>query len=334
MGKFSILLCDSDEIYVKRLATGLQKFFREQVFVQLTTDISILEQCRDVQLLLTSKLPSICEIGQAENCKVVFLHEGQEEIVHKESIYKYQSITQIGKELMKYMPRSKAATMGANAGSNQKWYGVLSPVRHKSMIPFGITLAQQLSVGKRTLVLIFMEFSGIGSWLGVSTDAGAEDWLLDLRHAAGESFLQLPFAKVHQLPAVDVLHVTSTPMVLYELTEEDVHRLIQRIQCCDQYDAVVWISGNMLRGMKELLQTSGQVFCIEDRDGYSRCCQQEFIQFFQKLGHKEEQLKRISLPVLHGMEPGEHLLLQWKNSVIGEEVRNYLKGDVENGTFD
>ena len=337
MGKFSILICDPDEVYVKRLAAGLQRQLKEKAIINTTDHCSgeSLSCEGEVHLLLSSEVPEFQWRMQHENCTFIWLDGGDEDGQKMtERIYKYQSVSQIGRELVKYMPaqRSRGKRLGVSSG--QRWYGVVSPARHESMIPFSVALAQQLNEERQTLVLLFMEFSGVGSLLGLSQNTGMEEFLLGLRQQEKDHFEQVPLPEVHQLPGLDLLNVTDNPIILYELVEADVEKLIERIQCCGQYEAVVWVAGNMLQGIESLVQVSERVFSIEKGDSYSRCCQDEFSCFFEKLNVDQQVLCPVMLPVLQGIEPGQHLLLQWKLSPIGAIAKECLKGVKEHGSVD
>ncbi len=330
MGKFSILLCDSDEVYMKRLAAGLNKLFKEKASVSTITEEDSANCVEHAQLVLTSGGEQFLQRCYGENCTFLHLHEGdsiEDPDRYKESIYKYQSVSRIGRALTKYIPNQQSWCGVDAVGSRQKWYGVISPSHHRSMIPFGISLAQRLSVRKRTLVLIFMEFSGISTLLGLEQCGGIEDFVLALRKAQKEELAEIPLPEVNTLPGIDLLNVTDTPMVLYELTEGDMDNLFQRIRKDQQYDEVVWIAGNMVRGIVELFQESEKVFGILGEDAYSTCCEKEFTAFYKKIGVENGRLCWFTLPDLSDMDAGEHLLLQWSESAIGAAVKRLLQED-------
>lgn len=355
MGKFSILLCDSDEVYAKRLATGLQKQFRESVSVKMCTDvIDRGGQAMDADLLLSSKMPQeswrqihpqcICvlldegegkEPELTEDCALQtrLLQEAQMSNVWQGSIFKYQSVSRIARLLQSFLPAATVPSAGTGIGFQQLWYGVISPIRHESVIPFACTLTSLLGEEKRVLLVVLMEFSGIVPLLELEAGQEMEKLLLRLRQK--ERLERIPFPRVHVLPDFDLLHGPDNPMILYELDEQDVTRLLEHIQNNRKYDAVVWVAGNMIRGIGELFHRSEKVFSIEKTDAYSLCCQREFSGFFEKLLQEgADKPVSVRLPVYAGEQTGEHLLWQWKHSGIGEVVRRHLKGESVNGTMD
>lgn len=350
MGNFSILLCDSDETYVKRLAAGLQRQLKDRAMIR--TCISYkneTEQMQNVNLLVSTQAPERAWCNQHRNCICILLDEGYEHdfdktpenevqegttFVWTDRIFKYQSISHMVKALAKYLPALRGANAMAGAMEGQTWYGVISPVRHKSMIPFAFSLASQLSDKGRTLVIVFMEFSGIIPLLGIKRSVGSEDFLLALRRQQPEDGMQISLPEVGTIEGVDFMNVTENPMILYEITQEDLRNVIRRIEGCTQYKYVVWVTGNMVQGIVELFSISKKIFSVEEPDAYSRCCQQEFMDFYAKTKADEGKVKSVSLPVLQGTETGEHLLIQWKRSSIGEVARSVLEGEISCGTVD
>ncbi|MBQ8662574.1 MAG: hypothetical protein IJ471_01825 [Eubacterium sp.] len=355
MGKFSILLCDSDEVYAKRLATGLQKQFRESVSVKMCTDVVDREgQAMGANLLLSSKLPRESWRQAHPDCICVLLEEGEgkapevgteyapsPELLQEDrladvwqgSIFKYQSVSRIARLLQNFLPTAATPGTGTGVGFQQLWYGVLSPVRHESTIPFACTLAGLLGEEKRVLLVVLMEFSGVVPLLELEAGQEMETLLLRLRQK--ERLERIPFPMVHVLPDFDLLHGPDNPMVLYELNEQDVTRLLEHIQRNRKYDAVVWVAGNMIRGIGELFSRSEKVFSLEKTDAYSMCCQREFDNFFKKL--LQEGVDRpvsVRLPAYAGEQTGEHLLWQWKHSGIGQVIKRHLKGESVDGTMD
>lgn len=343
MGKFSILLCDSDEVYIKRLAAGLQRQLKDRALIHVITADGQMPDLAEVHLLLVGESAGSFMTNHPKGKQIVLLEEGPEADPDGEgkrtdgfsdSIYKYQSLTKICQALQRYIPAANVSAGTQRTGHRQLWYGVCSPVRHKSVIPFAVSLAQQLSIRKRTLLLLFMEFSGVVSWLGLEQNPGTEAFLLSMRKKPVTEHPKIPLPELYQLPGVDLLNVTDNPMILYELTEKDMGNLIGRIGCCEQYEAVVWVAGNIMRGCMELIGRSEKLFCIEENDSHSRCCQQEFYRFFEKTGADRLVLKRLTLPYLQGMEAGGHLVMQWRESPIGEAAGMQLKGEIDHGGND
>lgn len=355
MGKFSILLCDSDEVYAKRLATGLQRQFRELVSVRTCSDLARMEPGTEADLLVGNQNPEEDFLKLHPQCVCLWLDEGSgleksmekagglntsdgyeqntEPQIWQGSVFKYQSVSKMAKVLKQYFPHSVRGGTVAGTGIRQLWYGVVSPVRHPSILPFACTLAGELGREKRVLLMVFMEFSGICQLLEISESTGMESFLFRLRQR--EQISEIPFPQVSILPGFDLLCGPDNPMVLYELNDQDVNRLMERIQFCQEYDAVVWVGGNMLQGIGELFHRSEHIFAIGKGDRYSRCCQREFEMFFDKLQQGDtESLINVRLPEVFGTQTGEHLLWQWEHSAVGDEVRRVLKGEETDGSMD
>lgn len=340
MGKFSILICDSDACYSRRLAAGLRRIFQDKALIRTAEAYcpQLLRKDTMVQFVLAAEGPEQ-EYLSEKSCIWIRLDEETDvsESV-RNRIYKYRAVSWIARELMRYLPESCRTADRADAEA-VKWYGVLSPVRHEALLPFAFSMARALEAGCQTLVLLLMEFAGAERLLGRSVSCGQDEFLLQLRQKAqnerGEqASVQMMEPEILRFPGFDLLNLTMNPMILHELTEEDLQRIRKWICANGQYQRVVWAAGNVLQGVPELLQDSEQVYVLEKADGASRCCQWEFDTFLDKLQVEPERISRLRLPVPAWTEPGEHLLLQWEQSVIGETVCRCLKGGDADGASD
>ena len=335
MGKYSILLCDSDAVYAKRLAAGLKGKFREQIQIRTSSHLSESEiEHSDVHLILGNQIPDGVWQKQHPECVCLRLTEpdvqAAESIACQEMIFKYQSVSAIARALASYLPVQQANGCSTGQGQKQLWYGVVSPTRHSSMIPFACTLAAKLGEGKRVLLLVLMEFSGISSLLDIDDGCGMESFLFRLRKR--ESVEQVAFPTVCVLENFALLNGPKNPKVLYELNETDIFRLIERIHNENRYDCIVWVGGNMMRGIEHLFSGSKQVFSLEKKDVYSHCCQREFEAFFAMQQEQGQTITTVCPGEVHCEQKGLHLLWQWKNSALGDLVERLLKGEEEHGT--
>lgn len=335
MGKFSILLFDSDAVYAKRLAAGLKRKFRDQIQIRTSSHLSENEiENLDVNLILGNQIPDGVWQKQHPGCICLRLTEPDvqvpESIACQEMLFKYQSVTAIARALASYLPVQQANGCSTGQGQKQQWYGVVSPIRHSSMIPFACTLAAKLGEEKKVLFLVLMEFSGITSLLGIDEGCGMEQFLFRLRKR--EAVEQVAFPAVCGLENFDLLNGPKNPMVLYELNETDILRLIERIHKEARYDCVVWVGGNMMRGIEHLFSGSKQVFSLDKKDVYSNCCQREFEAFFTMQQEHGQTITTVCPREVHCEQKGLHLLWQWKNSALGDLVERLLKGEKEHGT--
>ena len=99
------------------------------------------------------------------------------------------------------------------------------------------------------------------------------------------------------------------------------------------YDVVVWIAGQALRGMRQLLERSSRVFVPETADAYSICRQQAMEHYCRKLPGNlwEEKVRSIFFPDCEKSECGEHLLWLWRQSTIGQKAEACIKESEADG---
>ncbi len=339
MGTFSILLCDSDKVYANRLAAGLQRQFQKTISVRTVSDFAEVGESVEADVVLGNRLPDSDWRQDHPNCTYIWLDEGagagskvlKDEGVWQTCVFKYQSVSKIASALQGYLPTRPIQRLSVMKEQRQRWFGVVSPDRHASTIPFACSLASQLGKNQRVLLLDFMEFSGMLSLLEIDSHPGIESFLLRLHQ--NDSLEEIPFPLSYGIKDFDLLHGPDNPMVLYELNEMDIGRLIEYIQVNTRYDNIVWVGGNMIPGIDNLFDTSKRIFCVSGEDRYSICCRQEFEVFFKKVQQGDKEvLSLVKLPVLGGMYTGEHLLWQWNHSVIGDTVKRFVKEEISDGT--
>ena len=83
-----------------------------------------------------------------------------------------------------------------------------------------------------------------------------------------DEFQQITMPEVLVFSDFELLKEPENPEVLCELEPEDLQKLIRYLDG-SAYDAVVWIAGQALRGMRQLLERSSRGVCAGNR----RCIQ-------------------------------------------------------------
>ena len=138
---------------------------------------------------------------------------------------------------------------------------------------FSCSMAGILGEHRKVLLLVLTQFSGIGQLLGKEQGCDTEGFFLQLRRAQVDEFQQITMPEVLVFSDFELLKEPENPEVLCELEPEDLQKLIRYLDG-SVYDVVVWIAGQALRGMRQLLERSSRVFVPETADAYSICRQQ------------------------------------------------------------
>lgn len=336
MGNISIILFDSDEVYIRRLAAALKDYLNEGV--------SVFVFSKENQLLSSKNTWKgaviFCGIKTKFNLhdffpdSVICWLQGEENVDDEDEwdriIFKYQSVRKIAGEIY------KMAGIGGGYRrkplNTQKWYGVISPCHHGNAGAFAAAAAQIISEHSRVLLVIAAEFSGMRELLELPEMSALEQLILDLR--AEDPMSEITESCFHvRIGNFSVLCFPDNPIMLCELTSEDVTRFETYLREDLEADVVIWYMDHLFGYGLHILNRCNKIFCLEKNDICSRCIQREFETYLSRActDHADslsDLLEKIVLPETVWQEKGEHLLQQWKNSSFGEEIRQRI-GDID-----
>lgn len=316
MENIFVILYDSDEIYVRKLAVMLQNFMDPGVFIRtvIQKDGERPGDCVSVRLVRGTE-------------------ETKDAVLWEEDIYKYQPVTGIAGRIRSRFPAQERKRNFVRKAERQLWYGVVSPCRHESAAAFMCTFAAALGEKKKVLAVLFTQFCGLSGLLELEPGCDVEGFYLELRRCSEDEAGKVDLPEFSALPGFDLMPEPNNPAVLYELGREDILRLTQRL-LCSEYEAVVWMAEGAFCGMECLLRISRHVFLAEKSDTASMCRQQEFEAFVRKMADSgwDEKVRRLHLPVFAQMECGEHLLWQWRESALRAEAEKWMEEDAEYGS--
>ena len=331
MGRLSFVLFDPDAGYIHRLAAGLKNYLPAGTSIYVFSDEARMLACEDD----FQDAVFCCGSGMEISLKESFPHsslyylQGEEENGRDQEwdkvIFKYQSVRKIAAQIAGFS--DMRGIRSVTAEREQVWYGVFSPCHHENAQAFAITLAQILGNRTPALLILFAEFTGIGELFDIPQTAAMEQLVLRLRKNTDREEWDRGY--VFKLGEASVLCLPENPSVLYELTDSDIKNLEYFIREETGARAVVWFLGSLFRFGMDIMKNCQKVFCLEKRDVISRCLLREFYEFVRKgYGDTEKDMpERLELPELSFTEKGDHLLWQWKNSVMGEEIYKRIGED-------
>ena len=179
-------------------------------------------------------------------------------------------------------------------------------------------MAQILSEKGKTLVLNLSGCSGMVTLLDHETEEDLSDLILALRNRTVmhlEPYLN-PAGKF------DYIACSSNPMDLFECSRKDMEEIKRVVAGCDNYQYIVVLIGDLFSACDVFLTGEAEVFCISDNSLFSQCREKEFATFWRQITDK--QYRTVSATELYGTQKGEHLLLEWQHTSLGNTVRNYV----------
>lgn len=337
MGNISVILFDSDEIYMRRLAAALKDYLKESVSVFVFSGENQLIESRDIMkgaVIFCGKRTTM-NLRQFFPDSMICWMQGEEDAEDEGEwdrvIFKYQSVRKIAGELCKMT--------GVLYGQKQKrrheqiWYGVISPCHHGNTAALAAAAAQIIAEQSRVLLIVAAEFTGMKELLELPEMTDLEQLILYLREEEPAEEIKKENFTV-RIGNFSILCFPDNPVMLCELTSEDLLHMENYIKENLEADIVIWYMDSLFGYGLEIISRCTKVFCLEKNDICSRCIQQEFENYLSRAyvnrsSSLENLLEKIILPEIIWQEKGEHLLQQWKNSVFGAEIRKRMKDEDE-----
>lgn len=336
MSALLLILYDAEETYAKSLAAGLKYYLQGQAGIRLVKNREELISSSDFTedtVLLSGDL-SLFELKKLNSdLKFCYLASEEYETVSDNEVrwdyylYKYQSVQAIARAVIsRFGPQNRVYQRKSD--EMEEWYGIVSAAHHEMMIPYSLAMASILAEQKKVMWVGLAEFCGISGLLGLEHMYDTGDLFGRLR--AGFATEDEQRQSVIWVENLGILEPPENPMILYELQENDLLSLTRYIRGYRQVDAVVWLVGNLFPGSVWLLNQCRRIFSLEKGDVCSRCLNQEFRTFLERLNQQEVvSYETVTAPSLLSMEPGLHLLQQWANSSMGGEIRKRFGKEYE-----
>lgn len=162
MGKKSFAICDSNEVYARKLYDYFFVKESESYELFLFTSRDELENFaskRHIEIVLISD-QLIGSKEEMSNVDHVIRLKSEEANLSTSEIYKYKSGESILKEVMYYCAQKASEPGRRECGRPLRIIGVYSPVKRCFQTSFSITLGQILAQRGKTIYLNFESFSG------------------------------------------------------------------------------------------------------------------------------------------------------------------------------
>lgn len=269
---------------------------------------------------------------------VVRLSEGRLEVRKMEerkeegpafSVYKYQSVNGIIREVMANYcqePEKEALVM---LGRRAQVLGVYSPLGRCMKTSLALSLGQQLAREGRTLFISFDEFSGLSRLLA---DIGMQD-LSDALYffRQGEFDVMRLRSMVYTLNNMDYVQPVQYPEDLEQVGGEDAALLLEKLAAECGYDYVVVDVSRNFRNLSPILEQCDVVYMPVREDTASVARLEEFDHYLQVTGreHLRKKLYRLRLPRMGNLFRRETYLEQLLWGELGDFARQLLAGGKE-----
>ncbi len=257
------------------------------------------------------------------NCYIL-QEKGKE--INLPSIYKYQSSNAILKELISLYADSKNV-VEISGKKKAEVIGIYSPVGRSGQTTFALFLGKLLAQKKRTLYINLEPFSGLASYLSVSTKNNLSDLLYYLNYEE-EKFVYKLANMVEYFGNLEFIPPTESFLDLHTITIKEWEKLIKIIQTKTEYEYLILDLSECINGLFGLLRMCNRIYSLVKED---RMAQNKVVQYEKllKLLEYEDVLgkeKRILTPEFKAM----HIIPEeLAYSQVGGYVKKIWKEDFD-----
>ncbi|MCD7981901.1 MAG: hypothetical protein LUF32_06255 [Clostridiales bacterium] len=315
----AIVLGGFEPVYMQKLAICLGSRLNGEIQVGITEDPKdeLLEDRSTIWVGSEQFIESVRGERAAPSC--IVLTEEEDSI----GICRYQSCEKLYQKIMFRYREMHGAEVHPITAGRQEWIVMTTDDSSSDLLAFSMTCAQILGDRKGVLYLNLSECSGMEELFLLEQGTDLTDLTVALRRK--EDVCLEAYAR--QLEQVDYIMPPANPMILHELREPEIRRLIQTVRNHREYDCVVTALGTGCCGCELFFQAAARIFHLNGGGGLSEYSGREWLRFIRLcLGSKETPIEQIQVPRILTDQGGIHLIHEWKEGSPGRLARNYLEG--------
>lgn len=287
-----------------------------------------------IELLLISGRAMCREVRELDIGKIIILSEGVHppDLDQYPSVYKYQSSSDVLREVMKYYGTEKktASDTFPVLKKNTEILGVYSPLGRCLKTSFALTLGQILAKNKAVLYLNLEEFSGFEELLGKGFAHTLSDLLYYVRQD-NQNLLHKMNSMVQTINNLDYIPPVQMPADIRGITWQDWERLWQMIMHDSSYEVVVLDIGCGIDENFQLLDLCKRIYMPVLADTVSQCKIAQFENLVRIWDFPQilEKTVKISPPFHMISAPSASCIEQMVWSELGDYVRELLRKETE-----
>lgn len=335
MKKNIFAVCDLEADYAYNFMDYLNQKKNIPFEIQAFTNVeSLLAYGKEkhIELLLISGKAMCQEVRELDIGKLVILSEG----VHSPgldqypSVYKYQSSSDVVREVMAYYGEEKAVfpVQFPVLKKTTEILGVYSPLGRCLKTSFALTLGQVLARERAVLYLNLEEYAGFEELMGKSFQYNLSDLLYYVRQENQNLTLKMN-SMIQTVNNLDYIPPVQAPSDILGISWEDWERLLSEIILHSSYEVVVLDIGHGIEETFQLLDQCKTIYMPVLSDIMSACKIAQFENLLRVWDYPQVLAKtvKVKLPFHAGAACAEKYAEQLLWSELGDYVRGMLRKD-------
>lgn len=283
-----------------------------------------------IELLLISDKAMRKEIRELGIGKIIILSEGVHppELDQYSSVYKYQSSSNVIREVMAYYGEEKALNpvVFPVLKKTMEIIGVYSPLGRCLKTSFALALGQILAKDKAVLYLNLEEYSGFEELFGKKFPTNLSDLFYYVRQG-NENLIHRMNGMIQTVNNLDFVPPVRTPSDIRTVCWEDWERLLQEITLHSSYEVLVLDIGSGIDENFQLLDLCEKIYMPVLKDAVSVCKMTQFENLL-RIWNKDkilEKIEKLHLPFYMDSISSESYVEQLVWGELGDYIRKLLR---------
>lgn len=301
-----ILICDSEEIYVKRLAEALLLKREVSAGVRICSSLEMMEKMLEIGniqvLLISEEIPYEARKRAFDGKRIVLTRQHCLDLGEDEKeLRKYQSVDRLSTEIMRAFQENLLSVPCAGKG-NGRILGVYSPVHRIGKTTFALKLGKTLSQREDVLYLNLESYAGMGGYF-------KDDEVQDLSHLLyyakqEQDDISVRIASVvRRMGSLDYIPPMKVWTDLKTVRAEEWQSLLRRLSAQSIYDTVILDIGDAVEDIFNVLGLCDRILMPYADDAYARAKMAQYQYMVNVL--RQQELERKTIYVDMGKTMGQ-----------------------------
>lgn len=316
---------DEDEQYAYRFMNYVNDKHLMPYDVVIFTQKALLEEYMKetrVELLL---LPAAMDEKEFKGNAGNIIRVSEENCVDKDSVYKYQSIDVLVKEIMCKIGGKNQRDALTGVSLNARVYGVYSPVGRNYKTTLALALAQCAGRNQRTLYLNLEEFCGMEALIN-DTGSNMSELLYYFRNNRAKLNARI-CQGIQTLMGFDYVPVCATPEDYEEVLSQEWLDFFRFLISNEEYETIIIDIGNVVHESWKLMDLCQIVYMPAVKDLIGKRKEKRFREYMQLQGREDllKKLQTVDVPYDSELVEMEDVnKIQW--GAVGELARRLIYG--------
>lgn len=325
-----LAVCDSEVAYAYQLVDylGNKKNFPFQVQL-FTSEKTLVEySCHHPIAVALVSQKDYQQMKYQHIEHVVILRENSEkESAKLKTIYKYQSMEIILKELLEWVAQRGTMTRVISDGKSTKLIGIYSPVGKCLKTSFSFVLGQLLSKKHKVLYINMESYSGLGKLLQKEFKTDMAELIYYLQNSK-EKFIYHLGSMTQRAGEMDVLPPFHSFLDFISVSKEEWIQLFQEIEIGTDYEYIILDLSDAIQGLYDILRLCDLVYTLGRDDGVSMAKIEQYEEVLKRSNYEDvwKKTKCYTIPEIKNLPVG---LLQLTYTELAEYVKDCIREDFD-----